>query len=200
MEPQQQELLVDALRFALEAHGDQTRKGKDQEPYASHLLRVAGMVLEHSGDPALAAVGILHDTIEDCQEVDRRVLHSRFGEELALRVDRLSDVLEGDTPERKSPWLERKERYVARLGGADAPTRLVAGCDKVDNLRALVADLEVEGPATLKRFSGSPRQIRWYYEAVYEVIGAGLPQRLAREFQALLERLASYVPEASEGR
>ena len=37
--------LVEALAFALSAHGDQTRKGT-QTPYASHLLSVAGLVLE----------------------------------------------------------------------------------------------------------------------------------------------------------
>ena len=50
--------------------------------------------------------------------------------------------------------------------GVDARARLVAACDKLDNLSAIVADLETEGLATLERFSGKPRQIRWYYEEV----------------------------------
>ena len=38
-------LFAEALRFALEAHGDQKRKGNDV-PYVSHLVQVAGLVLE----------------------------------------------------------------------------------------------------------------------------------------------------------
>ena len=43
-----QQLLVDALAYALEAHGDQTRKGKPV-PYVSHLLRVAGISMQGAG-------------------------------------------------------------------------------------------------------------------------------------------------------
>jgi (p)ppGpp synthase/HD superfamily hydrolase len=48
--------LAEALRFALEAHGEQTRKGTDI-PYVSHLLQVSGLVLEHrdSGTASLAS-------------------------------------------------------------------------------------------------------------------------------------------------
>ena len=52
-------LLAEAVRFALHAHGEQTRKGS-QIPYVSHLLQVAGLVLEHGGDP---------DSIAFCESV-----------------------------------------------------------------------------------------------------------------------------------
>ena len=56
---------AEALRFALEAHGDQKRKGT-AIPYVSHLVQVAGLVLEHGGDVEQAIAGLLHDVIEDC--------------------------------------------------------------------------------------------------------------------------------------
>ena len=55
--------LVSALRFALDAHGAQTRKDSEV-PYASHLLEVAGLVLEHGGDIDQAVAGLLHDVLE----------------------------------------------------------------------------------------------------------------------------------------
>ena len=51
--------LVAALEFALSAHGDQKRKGKDV-PYVSHLLQVAGLVLEHGGVHFLEAEPARH--------------------------------------------------------------------------------------------------------------------------------------------
>ena len=184
-----------ALAFALERHAGQTRKGRDT-PYVSHPVRVAGLVLEHGGDAVQVAVGLLHDVIEDCGVADAE-LHERFGAEVARAVRALSDVLEGDSPAKKSPWRERKTRFVARLAAVDARARLVAACDKLDNLSAIVADLETEGLATLERFSGRPRQIRWYYEEVSRALGADLPPRLAAELADRLEMLRRFVPEAS---
>jgi len=184
-----------ALAFALEKHAGQTRKGRDA-PYVSHPVRVAGLVLEHAGDAVQVAVGLLHDVIEDCGVSDAE-LHERFGAEVARAVRALSDVLEGDTPDRKAPWRERKTRFVARIAGIDARARLVAACDKLDNLSAIVADLETEGHATLERFSGKPHQIRWYYEEVIAALGADLPPRLAAELADRLEMLRRFVPEAS---
>jgi (p)ppGpp synthase/HD superfamily hydrolase len=196
MNPEDAALVADALRFALEKHAGQTRKGRPKVPYASHPLRVAGLVLEHGGDARQVAVALLHDVIEDCGVKDAE-LAERFGREVAGAVRALSDVLEGDTPERKAPWRERKTRFVARVATLDAHARLVAACDKLDNLSAIVTDLETEGLATLERFSGKPRQIRWYYEEVGKALGRDLPERLRAELDDRLEKLAALVPEAS---
>ena len=184
-----------ALAFALEKHAGQTRRGREV-PYASHPLRVAGLVLEHGGDATQVAVGLLHDVIEDCGVSDTE-LRERFGDEVARSVRALSDVLEGDTPKQKAPWRERKTRFVASLPSVGARARLVAACDKLDNLSAIVADLETEGLATLERFSGKPRQIRWYYEEVIAALGADLPPRLRAELDDRLDMLRRFVPEAS---
>ena len=65
MKPADRTLIADAMAFALEAHGTQTRKGT-KIPYVSHVIRVCGLVLEYGGDARQAAAGLLHDTIEDC--------------------------------------------------------------------------------------------------------------------------------------
>jgi (p)ppGpp synthase/HD superfamily hydrolase len=195
LDHEQADFVGRALAFALEKHAGQTRKGRDI-PYASHPVRVAGLVLEHGGDAAQLAIALLHDVIEDCG-VSEAELEARFGGEVAGAVRALSDVLEGDTPDRKSPWRERKTRFVARLAEVDARARLVAACDKLDNLSAIVADLESEGPTTLERFTGKPRQIRWYYEEVSRALGRDLPKRLRAELDDRLDALRRLVPEAS---
>lgn len=198
MTPDESAFVAEALRFALERHAGQTRKGTEV-PYASHLLRVAGLVMEHGGDAQQVAIALLHDVIEDCGVSDAE-LARRFGPDVARAVRSLSDVLEGDTPEQKAPWRERKTRFVAQLGEIDTRTRLIAACDKLDNLSALVADLETEGPGTLARFNGSPRQIRWYYEELRRALGGALPGRLRAELDDRLEKLRGFVPEASPER
>ncbi|HEY8122233.1 MAG TPA: HD domain-containing protein [Myxococcota bacterium] len=188
-------LIADAVAFALEAHGTQVRKGT-KIPYVSHVIRVCGLVLEYGGDARQAAAGLLHDTIEDC-DVSEAQLRARFGADVARMVRALSDVLEGDTARSKSPWLKRKRAYVAHLAHVPRRVRLVAACDKLDNLRALVDDVAANGRRTLRRFSGSPRQIRWYYEAVIAALSPHLPQRLRAELRLLAAELARFIPEAS---
>lgn len=198
MDAEQRGRLAGALGVALRAHGDQTRKGK-QVPYVSHLLQVAGLVLEHGGDFDQAIAGLLHDTLEDCEDVDAETLRREFGPEVTRIVEHCSDLLEGDTPAEKSPWLARKRRYLGELRRADERTRLVAACDKLHNLRTLVADLHAEGAETLSRFSASPEQTRWYYEQVREALGGDLDGRLLGEFDALLRDLGEWVPRADAG-
>jgi (p)ppGpp synthase/HD superfamily hydrolase len=195
MKPADRALIADATAFALEAHGTQVRKGT-RIPYVSHVIRVCGLVLEYGGDARQAAAGLLHDTIEDC-DVTESELRARFGVDVARMVRALSDVLAGDNAKSKSPWLKRKQAYVAHLAHVPRRVRLVAACDKLDNLRALVDDVAANGVRTLRRFSGSPRQIRWYYEAVVGALAPHVPQRLRAELQLLLAELARFVPEAS---
>ena len=196
MHARDRERLADAFRFALDAHADQRRKASDV-PYVSHLLQVAGLVLEHGGDATLAAAGLLHDVLEDCADVDAAMLRERFGAEVALIVERCTDLLPGDRPDAKSSWSLRKQSYLARLREADARTRLVAVCDKLHNLRSLVTDLRADGKEALARFSAKPEQLRWYYESVRTWLCDGLPTRLVDELDDLLDALREFVAETA---
>ena len=53
-----------AVALAVQAHGDQRRKGTEI-PYVAHLLVVTGLVLEDGGDEDEAIAALLHDTVED---------------------------------------------------------------------------------------------------------------------------------------
>jgi (p)ppGpp synthase/HD superfamily hydrolase len=189
--------LVAALELALTAHGDQTRKGT-VVPYASHLLSVAGLVLEAGGDPTQAAAALLHDAIEDGEGMDEQRLRREFGAEIAAIVVACSDVLPGDSRERKSPWGERKRRYLAQLASASPRVRLVAACDKLHNLRTLIADLRSHGPDTLARFTASPEQTRWYYESAHASLRDALPPAIRSEFDDLIAALRGFVARAEE--
>jgi (p)ppGpp synthase/HD superfamily hydrolase len=188
MSPKQRKRLVRALDFALKAHGPQTRKGKDV-PYGSHLLQVAGLVLEYGGDSKLAAAGLLHDTLEDCPSASEKKIRKSFGAEVARLVRSCTDLLEGDTPDRKSHWKERKQQYVDHLRKSDYRTRLLVACDKLHNLSEIIGDLRNEGITTLERFNASPQALRWYYGEIRGAIGSDLPAPLLQRLDARLEEL-----------
>ena len=187
--------LVDAMTFALEAHGHQKRKGKEV-PYASHLMQVAGLVLEYGGDLDQAVAGFLHDVLEDCEGVTLAQLRERFGATVADIVERCSDLLEEDTPDKKSDWEARKRRYVDDLRSSDLASRLVIACDKLHNLMNLLADLRAHGAETLARFSAPPPRILWYYEEVRRALGEDLPRGLLLELDIHLGTLRIQVDQA----
>lgn len=199
MNPEEQAQLTRAFEFALSAHAGQTRKGSDV-PYVSHLLRVAGMVLENGGGTRLAIAALLHDAVEDCDDVDSAMVEARFGPDVARVVAACTDTAPGDTHSRKSPWIERKRRYLTQISDANSDVHLVVACDKLDNLQSLLTDLASEGVATLERFSASPRQTRWYYESVRELISNDVPLVLRDALDQALASLREFISEASPER
>lgn len=196
MTAEEQAQLVEGLRFAASAHSGQRRRGTSV-PYVSHLIQVAGLVMEHGGDIDQIVAGLLHDVIEDCEDVDRASLGIQFGAEVVRIVEICSDLLETDTPNAKSAWLPRKRYYISKLREADPRAQLIVACDKLHNLRSLIADLKQSGVETLTRFNATPAQTRWYYDEVREVLGPDLPASLIDEIDALIEQLRDFVPQAS---
>lgn len=192
MDPRDQVKLVSALEFALQAHGPQTRKGKDV-PYVSHLLQVAGFVLEYGGDVELAVAGLLHDVIEDCPGVSLADLEASFGQRVAGIVQGCTDLMEDDHPDQKSDWRVRKERYLEHMRAADVDTRLVALCDKLHNISNVLADVRSHGAATFDKFNAGAREQVWYYDGVRRAAGEGLPAPLLAEYDLHVAKLKEYV-------
>ena len=72
------ELVRRAYLFAQEAHKDQKRKSG--EPYFVHPCFVASILTELMIDPPTIAAGLLHDTVEDCDNITLDTLRREFGE------------------------------------------------------------------------------------------------------------------------
>ena len=195
MTKSERQKLADAVAFALAAHAAQTRKGTSI-PYSSHLLQVVGLVLEHGGDANQAIAAVLHDVVEDCEGIEPDEIRQQFGPDVAGIVEVCTDLLPGDRPGEKSEWEARKRGFLDRLQRADQRAQLVVACDKLHNLRTLVADLHAQGTVTLERFTATPAQTRWYHETVRHTVAAALPSRLLRELDALLAALREWLPEA----
>lgn len=192
MDEAERDLLRRSFEFAIQCHGSQTRKGSEI-PYLSHLLQVAGLVFEHGGSATQAAAGLLHDAVEDCDDVSLDAIRERFGARVAQIVECCTDTRRGGSAAAKGPWRERKERYLEQLGAADAETALVAACDKRHNLGTLVADVWREGPSYLDRFNAGPAEQSWYYARVLELLGDRVPPALRRDLEQLLDQLRALL-------
>lgn len=178
----------EALLFARRKHGTQGRKGTTV-PYISHLMSVAGLVLEAGGDEELAIAALLHDVIEDCGAASRAEIRQHFG-------DRVLHIVEGCTDtdlDPKPPWRKRKEDYIKHLETADADTRLVSTADKVHNVSRILADYYEFGEVVWERFSGRRDGTLWYYRALADEFKRGHPNRLTAELERLVAELETAV-------
>lgn len=75
------ELVEKAYHFAEKAHAGQLRKSG--EPYFVHPLTVAGILAKLMlGTRRRLQLGLLHDTVEDCEDVTLEVIEKEFGQEV----------------------------------------------------------------------------------------------------------------------
>jgi (p)ppGpp synthase/HD superfamily hydrolase len=173
-------LLADALAFAEHWHGEQTRK--DGSPYVSHLLQVAGLVLEHGGDEEQSVAALLHDVVEDTGATFEEV-GSRFGPTVEQLVRECTDTLPDDDRRGPETWHARKERYLEHLRTSPAPSVLISACDKLHNLRCMARDGS-EG------FNASAEDQAWFSREVVRVLTArgDVPAAIVDELRSLTDR------------
>jgi (p)ppGpp synthase/HD superfamily hydrolase len=167
-----------------------TRRKKTKIPYVAHLLGVCASVLEHGGTEDEAIAALLHDTLEDITPTKRaRRTVRAFGDDvygIVLGCTQQTPDREG----KKASWRERREVYVAALGHEPRSVLLVSAADKLNNARAIVADLRAIGEKIWKRFNAPKEDLLWYYGAVVEAFRAN-PTHHA----ALVEELGRVVQE-----
>jgi len=154
----------DALVYAARLHAKQIRKGTTI-PYASHLLSVTSIVLEHGGNEIEAIAALLHDAIEDQGGTEtREEIRRRFGDAVVSIVDGCTDAEVIPKP----PWKERKEQYIARLSHASPSILLVSAADKLHNARAILGDYRALGENLWDRFNGGKEGTLWYYKSLVD--------------------------------
>lgn len=154
----------DALVYSARLHAKQIRKGTTI-PYVSHLLGVAGSVLEHGGNEVETIAALLHDAIEDQGGTEtREEIRRRFGDAVVSIVDGCTDAEVIPKP----PWKERKEQYIARLSHASPSILLVSAADKLHNARAILGDYRALGENLWDRFNGGKEGTLWYYKSLVD--------------------------------
>jgi (p)ppGpp synthase/HD superfamily hydrolase len=174
-----------ALLFATRKHATQSRKGTPA-PYISHLMGVAGLVLEAGGDEDLAIAALLHDVVEDCGGTSMlKEVRRRFGKRVAHVVQGCTDTDQDPKP----PWRERKENYIKHLRTANADVHLVSAADKVHNARHILTDYYEVGEPIWDRFNGKRDGTLWYYRALLKEFRRRKTNRLVNELARVVKEL-----------
>jgi len=127
----------DALDFAFAAHGDQWRRSGD--PYIMHPCNVARILAEELdvGNAEILAAALLHDTVEDVDEVTTELLGRKFGANVAVIVEGCTKVTNysGD----KQTFKKLVHRKIFSGAAAKPEVMIVKLADRLHNLRTLAS-------------------------------------------------------------
>jgi (p)ppGpp synthase/HD superfamily hydrolase len=143
IEEETMDTLVEAVKLASKLHSRQRKKKSivPNIPYMGHLMEVAGIVQANGGDEITVAAALLHDAIEDQGAEAREQIRDKLGQEVL-------DIVEACTESEifpRPPWSERKATYLNLVETASLPVLLVIVADKLQNSRALLRRLKLEG-------------------------------------------------------
>ncbi len=130
-----EQVFWDALDFATEAHDDQWRRSGDA--YILHPCSVAKILAEEMDitDPEILAAALLHDTIEDVEEVTTEVVGENFGSYVQAIVEGCTKVTHRSVDRQTQSKLVHRKIF---SGAALRPeVMLVKLADRLHNLRTL---------------------------------------------------------------
>lgn len=176
--------LDEATALAVSAFRPVVRKST-KVPYITHLFAVAAIVGEYGGDEEQMIAALLHDYLEDIKGSSAADLEARFGERVARMVVQCSDTQEQPKP----PWLERKQRHLAKVLGLPNDTRLVMCADKLHNCRTLIRDVRRDGLGVFDAFQGGRDGTLWYFREMSAALGMGWKSPLLDELVAAVVEL-----------
>ncbi len=130
-------LFWQAFSYAVNAHQDQRRKSG--EVYISHPCHVVKILVEEVGvrDPATLAAAILHDTVEDVEEITISKISEIFGSSVAAIVEGCTKIsnFDGD----KQSFYKLVHRKIFSQASVRVEIMLIKLVDRLHNLRTLSA-------------------------------------------------------------
>jgi len=89
--PKNRKLLIKAFNFAFDAHSNIRRK--TGEPYIMHPIEVSKIVVKEIGLGVTSAIcALLHDTVEDNDDINLEIIKDKFGDKVASIVDGLTKI------------------------------------------------------------------------------------------------------------
>ena len=150
-----------ALKFATKAHEGQLRKGT-KRPYIMHPIEVGDIVATMTDDEEIICAALLHDTVEDCEEITGDVIRQSFS-------DRVAELVLMESEDKSKTWVERKGSTIERLKTAPREVQMIALGDKLSNMRDIDRDYPECGELLWQRFRMKDKEmIGWYYKGIRE--------------------------------
>ncbi|AXK38357.1 RelA/SpoT family protein [Crenobacter cavernae] len=135
LKPEDVAMLRRAFVVSREAHEGQTRKSG--EPYITHPLAVATLLVEWRLDAQGLSAALLHDTLEDTG-VTKPTLIGEFGKTIADLVDGLSKLERLEYETKEAAQAENFRKMVLAMA-RDIRVILVKLADRLHNMRTLDA-------------------------------------------------------------
>ena len=133
--PYDLEKITQAYKMAEKAHEGQLRTSGD--PYITHPLAVASILLDYCMDTDTICAALLHDTVEDT-DVTLDELRKKFGEDVALMVDGVTKI--GLVPlVSKEEQQAENIRKILMAMSKDIRVIIIKLADRLHNMRTLAA-------------------------------------------------------------
>lgn len=112
------------------------------EPYISHPVAVAEIVIDLGLDTNSICAALLHDTVEDCSDkTDLSEIEKRFGKEVAILVDGLTKMPLLNVEDKEEAQIENIRKMLLAMS-KDIRVIFIKLCDRLHNIRTLDAKSE----------------------------------------------------------
>ncbi len=122
-----------AYKYAMQAHSKQTRASG--EPYFTHPVEVANILIDMRLDDASVMTAFLHDTVEDTGATLDEI-RDLFGDEVANLVDGVTKLSKLELQSDKTKQAENFRKLVLAMS-EDIRVLLVKLADRLHNMRTL---------------------------------------------------------------
>ncbi|MGD2103729.1 MAG: HD domain-containing protein [Anaerolineae bacterium] len=181
----------EALRLAIVAHSQQTRKGNGL-PYVVHPIHVSVILLRYDFPTDVAIAGLLHDVVED-QGYDLIKIADQFGHTVAEMVESLSERKRNARGEKRA-WVVRKRESLEQMETASREAVAVRAADALHNAESFLEDLGREGHQVWRHFNQGPDKQLEYYRGIVEISEDRLgPHPLVDELAEAVQSLARAI-------
>ncbi|MFK7866749.1 MAG: bifunctional (p)ppGpp synthetase/guanosine-3',5'-bis(diphosphate) 3'-pyrophosphohydrolase [Alphaproteobacteria bacterium] len=127
-------LISKAYRFIEVAHAGVMRDSGD--PYVSHPIAVAEIMIDEQVDQATLIAGLLHDVVEDTDHSDDDIKRD-FGEDVALLVDGVTKLTKLEAEESQFTKDEANLHKLASFIIKDLRVLIIKAADRLHNMRTL---------------------------------------------------------------
>ncbi|HIX12401.1 MAG TPA: bifunctional (p)ppGpp synthetase/guanosine-3',5'-bis(diphosphate) 3'-pyrophosphohydrolase [Candidatus Anaerofilum faecale] len=129
--PYNMEMIRHAYDVAAAAHGDARRRSG--EPYITHPLSVAALLVDMGMDSESVAAALLHDVVEDTS-IPLSRLKNEFGEDVAHLVDGVTKLTRISFSSVEEQQAENLRKMLLAMS-QDVRVMLVKLCDRLHNMR-----------------------------------------------------------------
>lgn len=131
--------------YDLAAHAHRHQKRKSGEPYITHPVAVAEILIDLGMDDDAVIAALLHDVLEDCPEVKAETIHQKFGEDVVNIVEGVTKLKlgrvdgEGHAPKAAAETTRQAEtlRKMLLAMAKDFRVMVIKLADRLHNMETL---------------------------------------------------------------